>query len=125
VLFCTHIIPDVEALCDSVAVLVGGRRVREGTVQELLTGQSPLVEVTVAGLGRAALAALGFGFSQVQEMQDRVRLRVSDADAQPFLRTVLEKGGKVTEVTSARFSLEDLFLKELEGAKQSVGGEIS
>ena len=32
VLFCTHIIPDVEALCDRVAVLVGGRLVREGSV---------------------------------------------------------------------------------------------
>lgn len=29
VLFCTHIIPDVETLCDRVAVLVNGERVRE------------------------------------------------------------------------------------------------
>ena len=32
VLFCTHIIPDVETLCDRVAVLVNGQRVREGGV---------------------------------------------------------------------------------------------
>src|ERR1700737_3020852 len=34
VLFCTHIIPGVETLCDRVAVLVGGNRVREGSVKD-------------------------------------------------------------------------------------------
>jgi ABC-2 type transport system ATP-binding protein len=37
VLFCSHIIPDVETLCDRVAVLIGGRLVQEGRVTELLS----------------------------------------------------------------------------------------
>src|ERR1700687_1187963 len=43
VLFCTHIIPDVETLCDRVAVLVGGNRVREGSVKELWSSDAPLL----------------------------------------------------------------------------------
>ncbi len=50
VLFCTHIIPDVESLCDRVAVLVNGQRVREGKVAELLTASIPQMEVMVEGL---------------------------------------------------------------------------
>jgi len=36
VLFCSHIISDVEFLCDRVAVLVKGKRVHEGPIRELL-----------------------------------------------------------------------------------------
>jgi ABC-2 type transport system ATP-binding protein len=126
VLFSTHIIPDVEALCDRVAVLVSSKLVREGSVQELVTGHSPLVELTVTGLPLAKLQALGHELPEVQSLQDRVVVRVSDADSQPLLRKVLEAGGRVTQLQTVRFSLEDLFLQTLEAAKHGpVGGEVS
>jgi ABC-2 type transport system ATP-binding protein len=125
VLFCTHIIPDVEALCNRVAVLVNGRLAREGSVQELLTTQVPLVELTIEGLAPDAVRGLGHPLEQVQDLTDRVRVRAGDVHVQPLLKSVLSAGGRVTQLQPARFSLEELFLQAMSEAKHgTVGGEI-
>jgi ABC-2 type transport system ATP-binding protein len=126
VLFCTHIIPDVEALCDRVVVLVGGKRVQEGSVHDLVTGKSSTVEMTLSGIDVEKLKALGHELLSVQALQDRVLIRVADADAQPLLRKAFDAGARLTQLQSVRFSLEDLFFKALKDANsKSVGGEIS
>ncbi len=126
VLFCTHIIPDVEALCDRVAVLVGGRRVREGSVAELVSSQATHMEMTVEGLPLERIQTLGVELEQARTLENRVLLRTRDVDAQRLLKLMLEQGGRVTQLQPARFSLEELFLRALEEARQGpVGGEIS
>jgi ABC-2 type transport system ATP-binding protein len=126
VLFCTHIIPDVEALCTRVAVLVNGRLAREGSVQELLTTQVPLVELTIEGLTQDTVRSLGHPIEQLQDLSNRLLIRAGDAHVQPLLKSVLNAGGRVTKLQPARFSLEDLFLQAMSEAKHgSVGGEIT
>jgi ABC-2 type transport system ATP-binding protein len=125
VLFCTHIIPDVEALCDRVAVLVAGRMVREGSVQELVSGQVPVVELILEGISGASLQALGVPLQSTQALGTRHLVRAGDSESQVLIRKVLDQGGKVTQVQPAQFSLEDLFLKTIEEAKQAaVGGQF-
>lgn len=127
VLFCTHIIPDVEAVCDRVAVLVKGRRVREGSVQELLMTGVPLVELQVEGVSREALQTLlGTAEARIETVGGRLMVSVGDETAQGLMRNVLAAGGRVVRVQPARFSLEDLFLQALSDVEQgSVGGMIS
>jgi ABC-2 type transport system ATP-binding protein len=126
VLFCTHIIPDVEALCDRVAVLVGGRLVRTGSVKELLTEQVPVVELIFEGIQPEAIRGLGVPVQSVQPLGGRQLVRASDADSQLLIRRALETGARITQVQPARFSLEDLFLQTLAQAKQgTVGGEMT
>ncbi|NOK13797.1 ABC transporter ATP-binding protein, partial [Corallococcus exercitus] len=89
VLFCSHIIPDVESLCDRLAVLVGGRRVREGSVQELVSGQVPTVEMVVEGLAPEQVKGLGVPLESLQALDGRVMLQVADADSQRLLGGVM------------------------------------
>ncbi len=124
ILFCTHVIPDVEAVCDRVAVLVGGRRVRDGSVQELLTASVPVVEMMVEGVGSSCLEGLENAIVEVQTLGDRLMIRASDAGAQNVLRKVIDTGGRVTQLQAARFSLEDLFLQALDESKHGVGGTL-
>ncbi|MFP2901674.1 ABC transporter ATP-binding protein [Corallococcus sp. 4LFB] len=127
VLFCSHIIPDVESLCDRLAVLVGGRRVREGSVQELVSAQVPTVEVVVEGLKPEQVRGLGVPLESVQALDGRVMLQVADVDSQRLLGGVLGAGGRVNRMQPARFSLEQLFMNALKesGRASSVGGEIN
>ncbi|MBJ6759363.1 ABC transporter ATP-binding protein [Myxococcaceae bacterium JPH2] len=127
VLFCSHIIPDVEALCDRLAVLVGGRRVREGSVQELVSAQVPTVEMVVENLKLDQVQQLGVPLESAQALDGRVLLQVSDANSQRLLGGVLGAGGRVNRVQPARFSLEQLFMDALKesGRVTSVGGEIN
>ncbi len=127
VIFCTHIIPDVEALCDRVAVLVGGKLVREGSVQDLLTAGASLVELVLSGITLERLRTLGHDVPYSQSLQDRLLIRITEVDSQPLLKKVIEAGGRVNSLNSVKYSLEDLFFSALQGAKSSgsVGGEIT
>jgi ABC-2 type transport system ATP-binding protein len=127
VLFCTHIIPDVEALCDRVVVLVGGKRVREGRVQDLVGNEGNTLELTVEGLSLAQAGGLGVPASDIRELEGRLLLRVPDASSQGLLRALLDAGARVTRMQPARFTLEELFMKTVKeaGAGSSVGGEMS
>ncbi len=125
VLFCTHIIPDVETLCDRVAVLVNGQRVREGGVAELLTSSNPQMELVLEGLSEERLRSLGRTLDEVQALDTRLLVRCRDAEAQQLVAQVLQAGGRVRSLQPARFTLEDLFLQALSEAKHgTVGGEI-
>jgi len=125
VLFCTHIIPDVEALCDRVAVLVNGHRVREGKVAELLTASIPQMEVVLDGLSEERLRGFGRTLDSVQPLESRLLVRCRDAEAQQLVAQALQAGGRVLSLQPARFTLEDLFLQALSEAKHgTVGGEI-
>ncbi|MBX5484917.1 MAG: ABC transporter ATP-binding protein [Myxococcaceae bacterium] len=124
ILFCTHVIPDVEAVCDRIAVLVGGNRVREGTVNELVTSSVPLVEVTVESLSREKFDALGVPFNEVHAIGERLLVRTEDAHTQALLQKVLAAGGRVTRLLPARFSLEDLFIQAMNESHHRVGGRL-
>ncbi|MBR2979204.1 MAG: ABC transporter ATP-binding protein [Myxococcaceae bacterium] len=126
ILFCTHIIPDIEALCDRVAVLVSGKLVQEGGVRELLTTKAPGVEIAIEGIGREALDALKVSPEAVHEIGGRLLVRVSGADSNALIGQIIAAGGRVTQLQQVRFSLEDLFMDVVNSAgyTASAGGEI-
>jgi ABC-2 type transport system ATP-binding protein len=125
VLFCTHIIPDVETLCDRVAVLVNGRRVREGKVADLLTAAIPQMELVLEGISEERLRSMDRTLDEVQSVDTRLLVQCRDAEAQKLVAQVLQAGGRILSLQPARFTLEELFLQALSEAKHgTVGGEI-
>ena len=119
--------PYVEAVCERVAVLVGGRLVRFGSVAELLTSQVPVAEVVIEGLTAAAVRAVSGGVQSVEELDGRIRVRVTDEEVNRFVGAVVAQGGRVRQLQPERFSLEDMFMSALQeaGPRGTVGGEIS
>jgi len=125
VLFCSHIIPDVEALCDRVAVLIGGALVKEGRVVELLKQDDAQLEATVEGLSAEALERLRPKLSACDPLEGRHLVRFEQHLDAEVLRAVLDAGGRLTQLRRTRFSLEDLFIKALKESGRSVGSQIS
>ena len=125
VLFCTHLIPDVETLCDRVAVLVGGKQVRQGSVKDLLTSEAPLFETVLEGVPLSQIHAWGYQPKYSKEIGDRLILRTSDQEAQSLVRKVSDWSGRIIQLQPVRFSLEDLFLDALTEVKDTVGTEIT
>ncbi len=125
VLFCTHIIPDVETLCDRVAVLVGGKQVRQGSVKDLLTTDAPLFETVLEGVPLSQVHAWGYQPKYSKQIGERLILRTSDQDAQSLAHKVLGLSGRIIQLQPVRFSLEDLFLEALTEVKDTVGTEIT
>ena len=115
----THILSDVEMLCDRVAILVEGRIRYEGATEEILTGEASEAEVVLAGLAAAAGAGLEERFgAALRGVGDRLELRVAQKHVGECLREALAGGAEVVSVTPHRVSLEEIFLSAVEG-----GGE--
>lgn len=112
VFFSTHILPDVEAICDRVALLSKGRLTDVGRLDDLLSNRVRAVEVTVSGLTQEQALALRRERS-ARPMGDG-RALVSFAtqeEANRFLGVVMAQGARVEAVAALRESLEDLFLR--------------
>jgi ABC-2 type transport system ATP-binding protein len=116
VFFSTHIIPDVEMICDRVGILMGGRLVRVGRLSELLSTEVESIDVTVADCSPDLVAALTHEAAQPPLVEGSCLLfRLVREDAvTPFLRRVAEAGGRVLAVTPQKRSLEEIFLAEVQ-----------
>jgi ABC-2 type transport system ATP-binding protein len=116
VFFSTHILSDVETLCDRVVILRRGETVVSGTVRELLRANVRRVEVTLAEAPPALRERLlGEGFS-VQEAGGHVVVEIEGDDNVPrVLSAALEARARVVEVAPRRETLEDLFMRRAIG----------
>ncbi len=111
VLFSSHILPDVEMLCDRVAIVLAGRLTRVATVAELTHAGGDAVLVRCAG---RALVALPPAWAQVVERRDHrdeIEFNVQDASIlDELLGWALRSGLRILAVTPQRQSLEALFM---------------
>ncbi|HET6280742.1 MAG TPA: ABC transporter ATP-binding protein [Polyangia bacterium] len=111
IFFSTHILPDVEMICDRVAIVVGGNIRNVGPLGALLSARLLSTEVVLQPLAGAALA-LPPGTHE-HAGSDGLRLDLPEgADVDGFLRAALAAGAKVLSVSPRRESLEDLFVRE-------------
>ncbi len=113
----THILSDIEALCDNVAILRRGRLAAAGRLDELLTreGESQIFEVSVKGVDaerlRGALAEVT-GVSLSVKPSGAVIEVPDENDVERVLSISRSNGGSLVSVQPVRQSLEELFIKE-------------
>jgi ABC-2 type transport system ATP-binding protein len=118
VFFSTHILPDVETLCDRVGVIIGGRLRDVGTLADLLSARVKSVEATFSGPGAEGPFA---GASPVAHEAGRSTFAFEDtASADAAVRVVVAAGGRVAALTEHRETLEDFFLRRLEGTPDAA-----
>ena len=105
----SHILSEVEAVCDRVGILRNGRLVDEGTLSELRHLSAHTVDVTFVG----AVPDLGplDGVHVVEAAGSVLRLEVSGA-IQPLLTGLADQ--EVVSLTSREPSLEEIFLHHYE-----------
>lgn len=94
VLVCSHLLADIERICDRIAILSGGRLRTLGRVSDLLSRRDA-AQITVRGLGDGALDAL------------RAQARAL--------------GGEILSVEPPRDRLEDFFLSVVRGQTPGKG----
>ena len=120
VVFSTHVLADVERICDRVAILDRGRRVTEGPLEELLAAHArPIYNLDPAPRQDAAVAALLARLRAAPWTTDvtatAVGIRVTVADpaaaAGAILPLVVACGVVLESFERARPTLEDVFLE--------------
>jgi ABC-2 type transport system ATP-binding protein len=108
----SHLLTEVEQVCDRVAVVDHGRVIATGTLDELLKGEGA-VRVRVTGLDGARHSALA-RFGRLAEEGEWLTIRGLAPDRVPELVAELVRlGGRVYAVEPRQQSLEDRFLQLL------------
>jgi ABC-2 type transport system ATP-binding protein len=122
----THILSDVEMVCDRVAIIVKGHIRFVGGPQDFLAADGGGADVVLAGLPAHAVVELEERLGlEVRGQGDRIEARVADKRLGDLLRGALDVGGEVISVTPHRASLETVFLDvvERESEAQNQGGD--
>jgi ABC-2 type transport system ATP-binding protein len=126
VFFSTHILSDVEAITDRVAIIARGQLVAHGTPAELVSRALQGVEVTVRLAPPAeADAALAAGATGVRRVGDELTLTLdAQADVDAWITRAHAAGAKVVRVAQRHESLEDLFVRQVADAdRPAAAGE--
>jgi ABC-2 type transport system ATP-binding protein len=116
IFFSSHILSDVEALCDRAAILNRGKLVRCGTVNELTSTGDSTLELVATGLSRQSLTELCDElqrFEITSSTENAVHLIVkTEDDIEATISQIRRAGGKLISVNPRRASLEDIFAND-------------
>src|SRR5437660_11222823 len=109
VFMCSHILSDIEVLCDSVAILKCGRLARSGSLEELRAQETRLVEIIATDAAAEALKQLNIN-GKVTETASGISIEVTDEkEVDGVIAALRSVNGKLVSVQPARQSLEELF----------------
>ena len=116
VFFSSHVIPDVEMVCDRVGILVSGRLVAQGPLDEMLEAKVASIEVAVSRIPPEAAKELDdLLVTQPITRGERLLLTVRDEGALAELLARLGGGKAVIHaIIPQRESLEEYFLRHVQ-----------
>ena len=122
VLLNSHLLGEVERLCDRVAIVNRGRVVAAGTLAELLGEQA--VRLRVTDLPADRLTAIAAIWPATVDDEGWLVVRPVDPERIPdVVAALVAAGGRVHAVDPGRRSLEDLFLGLVRDGETPSGGE--
>jgi ABC-2 type transport system ATP-binding protein len=109
IFFSSHVIPDVEAICDQVAIIRKGELLECGPISKFLSQKNEEVEVAFKGLSIDVAKKLG-SFHSIREFPDGIRAVIKDQSSfQSLLPILLSNHAQILSVNPIRPSLEDMF----------------
>jgi ABC-2 type transport system ATP-binding protein len=119
ILLSSHILSEVEALCDRVGILRAGRLVDEGTLEALRHLGAQTVEVTFAGPAPTVPELPGVHAESAGP--NALRFEVL-GDIGPLIAALAQAGSdSIKTLTSREPSLEEIFLHHYDGSDGRVG----
>jgi ABC-2 type transport system ATP-binding protein len=118
VFFSTHILADVEALADRVAIVARGRLMDFGTLPELVDSSVRSIDVTLRLGDDVPLGALEGRALRIRRSAGQIAAALAaDADVDAFLAEARGLGARLVAVEPKREGLEELFLRRAGGER--------
>jgi ABC-2 type transport system ATP-binding protein len=118
VFFSSHILQDVEMVCDRVGILSQGRLLTIAAVADVLQDSIRFVEVLLDDFGIER--ARRVGFDSVSQRGDKTVVKLSpEADVNQAVGKLITSGAKIVAVVPQRQTLEDYFMGEVARASNA------
>jgi ABC-type multidrug transport system ATPase subunit len=116
VLLSSHLLGEIEQICDRVGVISNGKLVRQSTVQDLIGEEGVLVRAQPLEQAQQVLAAK-FGSEAISRQDGALHLSVKPEQSTEINRQLVSAGIGVSELRPFERSLEEVFF-QLTGEKQ-------
>ena len=106
----SHLLSEVEMICDQVAIIHKGRIISTGVLEEMLSG-AVVVEVQVEAQTPQMLSEFSALSRKMTVDGSRIRLSLNDRkDVGSLAGIVVRNGGRLFSLKAVQGSLEDLFI---------------
>jgi ABC-2 type transport system ATP-binding protein len=116
VVLSSHLLAEVEELCNRVAIVRSGRIVYEGEIAALKRGAGTEYVLSTTDDERAfAVCSAQPGISEVQRKHGRIGFIADEATATQLSQALVEAGALIRVLTPQTVTLEDLFFSLTEG----------
>lgn len=115
VFFSTHILSDVEMICDRVGIIIGGRIAEEGRLDDILGAEAESIDVTVRGATGKAVKVFERVARHSIKSGETLLLTVSrEEDVDKIAAIAREAGVRIVSIVPRRATLEDYFMAHVE-----------
>ena len=110
----SHLLSEVEAVCDRVAIIQRGEVVRDGTLDELLAARR-LLDIHVEGMNDEILERVKTQWTVAAREGNQLTLALEDpADVPQIVELLVTGGAAIHHVALRHESLEDLFVRTVD-----------
>ena len=126
VLLSSHLMSEVEDLCDRVAIVTRGRVVYEGALDELIAGTSGRYDLRTTDDGPAAvIAGRAAGISDISTTGRGISFSADERAVAALTLELAQAGIGLRALVPRTATLEELFFRMTEGVEASPSGPVS
>lgn len=113
ILFSTHILPDVEVICDRIGVILNGALKGEGKLETLIGSKIKYYEITAKGLQENIKSDIKNMASKTLERGEKTLFYLErDEYIDEILKKIIDNGGRVVSLIPNMETLEEYFIRE-------------
>ena len=105
----SHLLAEIELMCDRVAIIHKGQMLRVGTVHELISSRRGILEMKVGDVDRAGALLTERGVTFDRDT-DYLFVHIDDRDAPPLIAALATNGVEVYSARPRTQTLEEMFI---------------
>ena len=119
VFFSSHILSDVEMICDRVGILYRGELINVGPLGKLLSAKTKYYEVVGANLSEQAIKECKASSLKVLREEDEIMFQIEkEENARKAVEKILAENAVLISYTPVCETLEEYFIRQIEGGKK-------
>ena len=119
VFFSSHIIPDVEMICDRVGILIKGKLRDIGKLSEILEAQVKYIEIVIGGAPDPPMQPFkALSGSMIKTGENTIIRITSEGEIGDVLDAIKESKGRLISVTPVKETLEEHFIGEAQKGRE-------
>jgi ABC-2 type transport system ATP-binding protein len=118
IIFSTHILSDVETVCDRVGIIIKGKLSDCGPVENLLNPKIKSFEIYIKGLSIETINNLRERGLPLIQRGEETFIRIEEVNVNDLLHDLLKKGGELISLIPRKETLEDLYVSQIKSIEK-------